>query len=189
MLYLKPLEIIVKLGWVWISNLADQFMSYLLWGWWRIEEYTTLKLQIPDYKIAYYERFQEELVIWRPLLTPEGYEKQFHPETCYIASRFPNLRELRIDMCGLLEVPLLPNRWLTRLIITDNPITHLPADLPDTITDLFLIRNDIRELPKRLPKNLRKLDVFGNPNLRLPKNYRFPNRLEELICHTVQIEL
>ena len=48
-------------------------------------------------------------------------------------------------------------------------------------------RVDIRELPKRLPKNLRKLDVFGNPNLQLPRDYRFPNRLEELICHNCQL--
>ena len=104
MSYLQTLISSVKFGWVWICNLAERFLNYLSWGWLRIEEYTTRKLQIPDYKIAYCERFQEELVIWRPLLTPEGYEKQFHPETCYIASRFPNLRELRIDMCGLQEV-------------------------------------------------------------------------------------
>jgi hypothetical protein len=187
MLYLKPLGIIIKSWWVWINNLVDRFLSYLFWGLWRVEEYTALNLQIPWYKVANRERFREELVIWRPLLTPEFYDKQFHPETRYLASRFPNLRKLHIEMCGLQAVPRLPNRWLTRLIITDNPITHLPEDLPDTITDLFLYRNDIRELPKRLPKNLRKLDVFGNPNLRLPKDYRFPNRLEELICHNCQL--
>jgi hypothetical protein len=183
---------------VWIFNLAQQlgqqlgqqfgqFWNYLRWGGWCIEEYMTLELTIPQIRVANPDIFSEELIAFRPLLTPDGYERIFHPEIRNLAQRFPNLRELRIRMCGIKEVPQLPNRWLTRLLIEDNPITHLPENLPDTIVELFIFRNDIRELPKRLPKKLRKLDVYGNPNLRLPRDYRFPNGLEELICHNCQL--
>ena len=187
MLYLQTLISSIKFCWQWICNLVDQFLSYLFWAWWRIEEYTTLELTIPEFRVANPERFRDDLITFRPLLTPKGYEDIFHPEIRHLAKRFPNLRELRIEMYGLQELPLLPNRWLTRLIIADNPITHLHENLPDTITHLFLGRNDIRELPKRLPKNLRKLDVYGNPLLRIPRDYLFPNRLEELICHNCQL--
>lgn len=170
-----------------ICNLIHKFMNHLFWDCWRIEEYTALELTIPKFHVAYREKFKSDLVIWRPLLTPKAYEETFHPETRNLAGRFPNLRELRIEMCGLLEVPPLPKWCLTRLVICDNPITHLPADLPNTILELFIYRNDIRELPKRLPKNLRKIDVYGNPKLCLPKDYRFQNGLKELICHNCQL--
>lgn len=196
--YLNLLVLTLKSCSGWIFNLAQQlgqqlgqkfcqFWNYRIRVRQCIEELITDELTIPNFRVANLDRFREELITFRPLLTPEGYEQMFHPETLNLSRKFPHLRKLLIERCGLLEVPPLPKWCLTKLVICDNPITHLPTDLPDTIVELFIFRNDIRELPKRLPKNLRKIDVYGNPNLQLEKDYRFPDRLEELICHNCHL--
>lgn len=168
---------LLKLFWRWLCVLANQLF-------WHADRYTTQTLKIPWFGVANYERFAEDIRIMRPLMTPEGFIKQFHHEINDLANqRYPNLRELKIYMCGLRQVPRLPTRCLNTLFITHNEITHLPEDLPDTITDLFLFRNDLRKLPAQLPKNLRKLNIACNPNLVIPATYCFPDSLEELICH------
>lgn len=177
LIYLNKLLELPKLSWRWLCCLANLLF-------WRADRYTTLSLEIPWFKVANYERFAADIRIMRPLLTPEGFISQFHREVNDLAEqRYPNLRELKIYMCGLREVPRLPTRWLNTLVITHNEITHLPEDLPDTIEDLFLFENDLRELPARLPKTLRKLNIACNSNLVIPADYRFPDSLEELVCH------
>jgi len=153
----------------------------------RIEEYTTLELIIPPYGVANQDRYRQELQEFRPLLTLEGYARIFHPEIRDLAKKYPNLSELYINRCGLQVVPQLPNRWLTRLWINHNHITHLPDDLPDTITILFIYDTDLRELPKRLPKNLKYMNVCCNPQLRLARDYRFPVGLQDFICNDCQL--
>ncbi len=176
-IYLNRFGELLKLLWQWLCILANKLF-------WQVDRYSTLTLEIPWFKVANYERFAEDISIMRPLMTPDGFIKQFYREVNDLAEhKYPNLRELRIYMCGLREVPRLPTRWLNTLVITHNEITHLPEDLPGTIEDLFLFKNDLRELPARLPKNLKKLNIACNPNLQIPNDYRFPDTLEELVCH------
>lgn len=181
LIYLNKLLELPKLSWWLLRWLGD--LIFL-----RVDKYSTLSLEIPWFKVANYERFAEDIRIMRPLLTPEGFISQFHREVNDLAKqRYPNLRELKIYMCGLREVPRLPTRWLNTLVITHNEITHLPEDLPDTIIDLFLFNNDLQELPQHLPKNLKKLNIACNPNLQIPNDYRFPDTLEELVCHSCDL--
>jgi len=177
LIYLNKQVELLKVFWQWLCCLAIQLFL-------RADRYSTLSLKIPWYSVADYDRYAADIQMMRPLLTPDGFIKQFHYEVNDLAEqRYPNLQELKIYMCGLSEVPRLPKRWLKTLVITGNEITHLPEDLPDSIEHLFLFKNDLRELPARLPKNIRKLNKACNPNLRIPSDYRFPDNLEELVFH------
>ena len=45
-----------------LGHQFGRFWNYLRWGWWRIEEYGTLELTIPEFRVGNSDRFRDDLI-------------------------------------------------------------------------------------------------------------------------------
>lgn len=106
-----------------------------------------------------------------PKRTPASL-RTFECGECPSLERYPILNEglQYLDISGntIPELPTLPST-LESLIMHDNPIKQLPAQLPEKLVRLDIKRSEVERLPVSLPRNL-QIEASWCVNLEVPEN-------------------